>query len=727
MARNRNSHAAPEKDSSDHLHQGDACPSLKRYPPNAITYSNNDTAVSFEDSKAQDVLKKGLQKELQAENATSQERHQLLLEALQIYNCGCCASELYKKITDSHPDGSNLWLFDRSDWANVFFSAARICTKFVENPPLDKEKRTILPHQLKCEGQLLSSRDWKHQALDFLEQGRARSLLHSISSGSTVTDRERWLIWKTARQPAMRDMRVVVNAAVLSIKKNPSPSILSADDDPMSDKTTQDVTQRKSPVPTLHSRSSSSLDSNTKMRVLPQNNQKIFADMKVQIRWRKAILFARTKNPHIGDVLLGDVEEIRETIPSDTLVVEYALASTPPGGIMTIIASSEGIQKAEWKEIDATNIHNCIDHLLVSMELTQSRPGQSTRAPHILSPLSSRSIVRPSGPQRKDSALRQQNLSDLLSDSVVTPVRPYLAGKNKLIIIPSGKLGHVPWSMFFKEVPVTVVPSLNIWSRLHTQASSSDVPHPKISVVSNAPTDKEKQRRNLPAIRNIPYSRIEALCIARRHQQWPFLADEKDQQEFKTVAEGAHILHLCAHSTFNHNSPHSSSIHLFNEPLKMSDWRGLSIRADLVIFSSCVSSLSKAYASGSAIGFAHTLLATGTKTFIGSLWPVDDQGTLFFMMMFYQELIKSVTAAEALHAAQERMRTLTQDELDDLIDEIEEHATRDEADGFVDNPTYHITQLKRQDVKELAEARYWAAFVLTGYGSKKLYPEGLPT
>ncbi|KAF1956976.1 hypothetical protein CC80DRAFT_52949 [Byssothecium circinans] len=705
---------------------------------------------SLRDSKARDILEEGQKKEEQAERETSiRRRNCLLLDALQIYNCGCCASELYQKIQDSHD--TSIWLFDRSDWANVFFSAARICTKFAKIPPLDKNGRPILPCHFQCKGQLLTSKDWKHQALYYLEQGRARSLLHSISSGSSVTDRERYVIWKTTREAGTSGtwdmdirMRVVAEAALQSIKKRDSLIAAAAapvsapptTEAPISDINKQVDDRRESPVsmlPSQESRPSTMAQSMSKSFTDPSSsvdlsqrmNATILAHMKVQIRWRKAILFARTKNPHIGDVLLGDIEEMRANIPSDTVVVEYALASTPPCGVMIIVATSDGIRLAEWNEVDAKEIHDCINNLHATMGFSRSKPGQSTRTAQRVGLGPSRSYVRPSDPQRIASAACQEKLSHVLDDAVVAPVRPHLVGKTKLIIIPSGELAHVPWTIFF-DLPVTVVPSLNIWSRLQTQAASSEeVARPKISVVSNAPKDKEKERRNLPALRDIPYSRIEALCIARRHQEWPFIADEKSRDDFKSVAEGAHILHLCAHSTFNHKTPMSSSIQLFQEPLEISDWRELSIRADLVIFSSCVSGLSRAYASGSAVGFAHTLLATGTKTFIGSLWPVDDSATLLFMIMFYKELRKSLSPAEALYTTQKRMRTLTRDELGDLIAEVEEYASHDFQDEYVINPTYHIDELKKQNATELREERYWAAFVLTGYGAKELYPEDL--
>jgi CHAT domain-containing protein len=102
------------------------------------------------------------------------------------------------------------------------------------------------------------------------------------------------------------------------------------------------------------------------------------------------------------------------------------------------------------------------------------------------------------------------------------------------------------------------------------------------------------------------------------------------------------------------------------------------------------------------------------------------------MIVFYGELYKPLSTAEALYAAQECMRTLTYEKLCDIIDEVEHHAIYSMTDGldpdeFVHNPTYHIGQLKKQDVMELREARYWAAFVLTGYGSKEIYPKRLGT
>jgi hypothetical protein len=417
-------------------------------------------------------------------------------------------------------------------------------------------------------------------------------LLHSISRGSGVTDRERYVIWKTTGKAFVKDIRLVADTVLRSrrsIRKRESqmprkvqPPTTIESMEPDTVKTTE---VRESPAPTADSSSPSVVS-------VQPTNEELPGNMKIHMRWEKAILFARTKNPNIGDVLLGDVEEMRASIPDDTIVVEYALASTSPCGVMTIVAASDGIRTAEWKEVDTTEIRRCITDVHSSMAFSQTQPGHSTRAMRVLGSGPSRSYVRPSGMQRKKSAACQDKLSNVLYDAVVTPVTPHLLGKKKLIIIPSGELAHISWAIFF-DLPITMVPSLNIWSRLQTQATTSAIstPEPLISVVSNAPKDNEKGKMNLPAIRDIPYSRIEALYIARRHRKLPFIADDKAREEFKSEAAGMNILHLCAHSTFDHNTPMSSSIQLFDKPLRMSDWRELSISADLVIFSSCLSGM----------------------------------------------------------------------------------------------------------------------------------------
>lgn len=182
------------------------------------------------------------------------------------------------------------------------------------------------------------------------------------------------------------------------------------------------------------------------------------------------------------------------------------------------------------------------------------------------------------------------------------------------------------------------------------------------------------------------------------------------------------VLHLCAHGTFDNQDPARSGIQLFRDPLTIHDWGELAIKADLVVFSSCLTGISKSFQSGSAFGFAHTLLGTGARAFIGSLWPVHDQATLLLMVMFYEEL-KSFSPAEALHNAQMRMRNLSFNDVHGIVQMLELHLEHEKVGRFVDRPKYwtgRLGRMRNEELQYLRTPQCWAAFVLTGYGFQKV-------
>lgn len=411
---------------------------------------------------------------------------------------------------------------------------------------------------------------------------------------------------------------------------------------------------------------------------------------------------------------------MRACIPPDTLVVEYALASRAPCGIMVIVTASDAVKAVEWTETNTEEIQRCIGALRASMDTfdEQTKPFRH----RVSSPTSPR---RPRAPKRTDSATYQKRLDRLLQELVVAPVERHLEGKKHLIIVPSGDLAHVPWRIFF-DLPISVVPSLEIWTRLQAQTSSKPTDQLKVTVVSTAPEDKAKKLNNEPGwLRNIPFSRIEALHIARLYSQLPFLADNKDHADLASHAKDSHILHISAHSSFNPAAPLTSSLDLFTHPLTIRHWRALGLTPRLVVFSSCLSGLSRAYDSGSTIGFAHTLLGTGTRAFIGSLWRVDDSATLLLMALFYEELARPSTPADALFEAQRRMRGLTTADLNDVVDRLEVglEGAAGATKRYVVGKTHHLRVLRGTKAADWRHERYWAAFVLTGYGSGFVYPE----
>ncbi|MEO1622261.1 MAG: CHAT domain-containing protein, partial [Cyanobacteria bacterium J06632_3] len=112
------------------------------------------------------------------------------------------------------------------------------------------------------------------------------------------------------------------------------------------------------------------------------------------------------------------------------------------------------------------------------------------------------------------------------------------------------------------------------------------------------------------------------------------------------------VLHLATHATFDNQSPESSYIHLWNEPLSMKDFSELGwgdADLELLILSACSTALS---GRNSELGFAGLAAAAGVDATVGSLWEVSDVGTLALMSEFYTQLESTDMRFDALRQAQ---------------------------------------------------------------------------
>jgi CHAT domain-containing protein len=690
-------------------------------------------------SKCKQFLNLGLLAETNSSDNDSRKTQKNMTEALKLYNQGCFATELFHKHFD-HPE-SRVYGFDHVDCANLFFSAARVCIFFDQHGFTDRKGQAIKPTQFKYNPKL-TEEDWRHQALHFLEQGRSRALLESIVRGEKfVTPMQRRLLLDDVAFAVRETIRINKRDSLLTPPSHSRASSMSgltsrdslsnsgmvsspvdATNQLLRDMFVQQVSERSKHLrPDRPTVSTSNLDENAIVDtpdyspISPAGSHQSFdaterrmSSLRTRMRWRRALLYALTEqNPTLKAAVprpdrVKEIHNMRASIPSDTAVIEYALASATPTGLMTIVCTSQGIDEALWDGINAVTVKQQIADLRVSMRSPNARYRDFAQSPKSASSY-----------KLQDVGSIQQALKELL----VRPIQKHLEGKQSVIIIPSGDLALIPWTMLF-DLPVTVVPSFSIWNWLHAHRNEATIVPPKVSIISNAPRTENGALRD----DGIPYSRMEAFHIAQEHNLTPFLADNHDRAEFDELVKSTQVLHLCAHSSFNEDYPMASSIQLFKEPLTILDWHDLAIKADLVVFSSCLSGISRAYDSGSTFGFAHTLLATGTRAFIGSLWEVEDNATLLLMMIFYEELRRPSSPAEALHNAQMRMREFSQDDLDDLRQRLRETvASNRNVDEYVHDAAHYIRMLGNLDVDELRDPRCWAAFVLTGYGLKTIY------
>ncbi|AFZ45545.1 filamentous hemagglutinin family outer membrane protein [Halothece sp. PCC 7418] len=115
------------------------------------------------------------------------------------------------------------------------------------------------------------------------------------------------------------------------------------------------------------------------------------------------------------------------------------------------------------------------------------------------------------------------------------------------------------------------------------------------------------------------------------------------------------IIHLATHANFTEFSPGSSYIRFYDDVLKLDQINQLNLKdVELLTLSACRTVFGD---QNSELGFAGLAYRAGVKSVLGSLWQIDDAGTLAFMTQFYDQLDDENVAikAEAVRQTQVQM------------------------------------------------------------------------
>ncbi|MDB9314601.1 CHAT domain-containing protein [Spirulina sp. CS-785/01] len=145
--------------------------------------------------------------------------------------------------------------------------------------------------------------------------------------------------------------------------------------------------------------------------------------------------------------------------------------------------------------------------------------------------------------------------------------------------------------------------------------------------------------------------------VERITQTWPgesFLNEEFSVQNLQRAREknDYNIIHLATHAEFNPGRPSNSYIQFSDQRLTLDRLPQLKLDdpvVDLLVLSACQTALGDPDAE---LGFAGLSIMAGVKSALGSLWSVNDLGTLALMTHFYDSLQDAPIKAEALRQAQ---------------------------------------------------------------------------
>ncbi len=156
----------------------------------------------------------------------------------------------------------------------------------------------------------------------------------------------------------------------------------------------------------------------------------------------------------------------------------------------------------------------------------------------------------------------------------------------------------------------------------------------------------------------LAHTRREIASIAHTHKNVDNIsASDATRENFLALNQrGAlaqyDILHFATHAIVETDAPHTSRILLAQAALDILDITALNLNARLVTLSACASATAQGGSGDEWLGLVRAFFYAGARAVVASLWNVDDASTTELMKLFYQNLEKRESIAEALRRAQ---------------------------------------------------------------------------
>jgi tetratricopeptide (TPR) repeat protein len=229
-----------------------------------------------------------------------------------------------------------------------------------------------------------------------------------------------------------------------------------------------------------------------------------------------------------------------------------------------------------------------------------------------------------------------------LDSALLRPLGPAI-GDAALVLVPTGRLQSVPWSILPSCAgrPSVVAPSATAWHQAAT-AGAHRIGTAAVVAVARPPGARTVL---LGAER-------EAVAVAALHHTRPLTGTAATVEATLRAFRNADLVHVAAHGRLSAENPLFSSLQLADGPLMVYDLEGLDRTPATVVLATCDSGRNVVRAGDELLGLAAAFLAHGTRQLVGSVIPVGDAETAPFMVGLHRRLIGGCTLAEALAGAQ---------------------------------------------------------------------------
>ena len=258
-------------------------------------------------------------------------------------------------------------------------------------------------------------------------------------------------------------------------------------------------------------------------------------------------------------------------------------------------------------------------------------------------------------------------ISQKLFKILLEPIGGLLKGKERICIIPDGRLNYLPFqALQDEETGRCLIEDYSIYYA------------PSYSTLAWLRMMGTYGGRELLAFGNPVFGEEDSTLIAMRGELVPLPATEKEVKElenvyqpkakvfleseatesnFKLNCQDYGVLHFATHALVNEVSPLYSSIAFSKEEsedgfLEAREIMKMELNADLAVLSACKTAYGKVMEGEGMLGLTRAFFTAGVPSVVASLWNVEDNATRELMVQFHTRLREGERPAAALREAQ---------------------------------------------------------------------------
>ena len=261
------------------------------------------------------------------------------------------------------------------------------------------------------------------------------------------------------------------------------------------------------------------------------------------------------------------------------------------------------------------------------------------------------------------------NAAYQLYQRLVQPLNLDSKKVSRLIIVPDGELGNIPFDVLLKTLPENpraykdhkyllkdfeISYSYSATSLLRMIERNNSPSKKALAVAPSFSAIKGLQSTLKPLKFNVE----QAKTVSRVAGGDMLTGNEATKDNFLNMAEQYEILHLASHAITNNKNINET--YLAFTPMKdstdsyrlfIAELYNLSLEAGMVVLSACETGTGKLQKGEGLISLARGFIYAGAKSIVNTLWEIDERSNDKFMKEYYRQLRKGCKKDKALQAA----------------------------------------------------------------------------